>query len=88
MVGGISNDVGIVVAAGTGSIVFGRNHRGETKRVGGWGYILGDEGGAYQIAVAGMRTELPSCMTSIGAFRRLSVLSLMQILERFQREPH
>ena len=58
LVGGISNDVGIVVAAGTGSIVFGRNHRGETKRVGGWGYILGDEGGAYQIAVAGMRAAL------------------------------
>ena len=58
LVGGIGNDVGIVVAAGTGSIVFGRNHRGETKRVGGWGYILGDEGGAYQIAVAGMRAAL------------------------------
>ena len=55
LVGGIGNDVGIVVAAGTGSIVFGRNHRGETKRVGGWGYILGDEGGAYKIAVAGLQ---------------------------------
>ncbi len=58
LVGGIGNDVGIVVAAGTGSIVFGRNHRGETKRVGGWGYILGDEGGAYKIAVAGMQAAL------------------------------
>ncbi|MGB3759476.1 MAG: BadF/BadG/BcrA/BcrD ATPase family protein [Rivularia sp. (in: cyanobacteria)] len=58
LVGGIGNDVGIVVSAGTGSIVFGRNHRGETKRVGGWGYILGDEGGAYKIAVAGMQTAL------------------------------
>ncbi len=42
--GGIGQPVGIVVAAGTGSIVFGRNHEGHTKRVGGWGYILGDEG--------------------------------------------
>ncbi|MGB3636326.1 MAG: BadF/BadG/BcrA/BcrD ATPase family protein [Rivularia sp. (in: cyanobacteria)] len=58
LVGGVGNDVGIVVAAGTGSIVFGRNHRGETKRVGGWGYILGDEGGAYKIAVAGMQAAL------------------------------
>ena len=58
LVGGIGNDVGIVVAAGTGSIVFGRNHRGETKRVGGWGYILGDEGGGYKIAVAGMQAAL------------------------------
>jgi N-acetylglucosamine kinase len=58
LVGGIGDDVGIVVAVGTGSIVFGRNHRGETKRVGGWGYILGDEGGAYKIAVAGMQAAL------------------------------
>ena len=58
LVGGIGKDVGIVVAAGTGSIVFGRNSRGETKRVGGWGHILGDEGSAYKIAVAGMQAAL------------------------------
>ncbi|MGD1910897.1 MAG: N-acetylglucosamine kinase [Rivularia sp. (in: cyanobacteria)] len=60
LVGGIGNDVGIVVAAGTGSIIFGRNHRGETKRVGGWGYLLGDEGSAYKIAITGMHMALLS----------------------------
>ncbi|MEH2069151.1 MAG: N-acetylglucosamine kinase [Nostoc sp.] len=60
LVGGIGDDVGIVVAVGTGSIVFGRNHQGSTKRVGGWGYILGDEGSAYKIAVAGMNAALKS----------------------------
>ena len=58
LVGGIGHDVGIAVAAGTGSIVYGRNQQGKTKRVGGWGYILGDEGGAYKIAVAGMQAAL------------------------------
>ncbi|MEH1769403.1 N-acetylglucosamine kinase [Nostoc sp.] len=58
--GGIGQPVGIVVAAGTGSIVFGRNHQGHTKRVGGWGYILGDEGSAYKIAIAGMNAALKS----------------------------
>ncbi|MBW4446325.1 MAG: ATPase [Spirirestis rafaelensis WJT71-NPBG6] len=58
LVGGIGGDVGVVVAAGTGSIVFGRNHQGKTKRVGGWGYILGDEGSAYKIAVTGMQAAL------------------------------
>ena len=58
LVGGIGDDVGVVVAAGTGSIVFGRNSQGNTKRVGGWGYILGDEGSAYKIAVAGMQAAL------------------------------
>ncbi len=58
LVGGIGDDVGIVAAAGTGSIVFGRNHQGITKRVGGWGYILGDEGSAYKIALAGVQAAL------------------------------
>lgn len=58
LVGGVGYPVGIVVAAGTGSIVFGQNENGETKRVGGWGYILGDEGSAYKIAVAGMQAAL------------------------------
>lgn len=58
LVGGIGHSVGIVAAAGTGSIVFGRNHQGVMKRVGGWGYILGDEGSAYKIAVAGMQAAL------------------------------
>jgi N-acetylglucosamine kinase-like BadF-type ATPase len=60
LVGGVGHGVGIVVAAGTGSIVFGRNYQGVTKRVGGWGYILGDEGSAYKIAVAGMQAALKS----------------------------
>lgn len=58
LVGGIGNDIGVVTAAGTGSIVFGRNHQGITKRVGGWGYILGDEGSAYKIALAGVQAAL------------------------------
>ncbi|BAT52064.1 ATPase, BadF/BadG/BcrA/BcrD type [Nostoc sp. NIES-3756] len=60
LVGGIGHSVGIVAAVGTGSIVFGRNQQGQTKRVGGWGYILGDEGSAYKIAVAGMQAALKS----------------------------
>ncbi|MFB2767929.1 N-acetylglucosamine kinase [Pelatocladus sp. BLCC-F211] len=60
LVGGIGKDVGIVVAAGTGSIVLGQNQQGDIKRVGGWGYLLGDEGSAYKIAVAGMQAALKS----------------------------
>jgi N-acetylglucosamine kinase len=56
--GGIGHDVGIVVAVGTGSVVFGRNQQGETKRVGGWGHVLGDDGSAYKIAIAGMQAAL------------------------------
>lgn len=58
LVGGVGHDVGVVAIAGTGSIVFGRNQQGCTRRVGGWGHILGDEGSAYHIAVSGMRAAL------------------------------
>jgi N-acetylglucosamine kinase len=58
LMGGVGDAVGIVVAAGTGSMVFGRNHQGYSHRVGGWGYILGDEGSAYKIAVCGLQAAL------------------------------
>jgi N-acetylglucosamine kinase-like BadF-type ATPase len=35
---------GAIVIAGTGSIAFGRNARGDTARAGGWGPAISDEG--------------------------------------------
>jgi N-acetylglucosamine kinase len=58
LVGGIGHPVGIAVIAGTGSIIFGQNRQGKTKRVGGWGYILGDEGSGYNIAIRGLQAAL------------------------------
>lgn len=49
LAGGTLGQPGVVVIAGTGSMAFGMNARGERKRAGGWGYILGDEGSAYDI---------------------------------------
>ena len=40
---------GVVVIAGTGSITYGENHRGQAARAGGWGWRLGDEGSGYTI---------------------------------------
>ncbi|HXZ78981.1 MAG TPA: BadF/BadG/BcrA/BcrD ATPase family protein [Terriglobales bacterium] len=48
---------GVVVIAGTGSIGYGRNSRGETARAGGWGFAISDEGSGHWIgrqAVAGV----------------------------------
>lgn len=58
LVGGLGHSVGVVAIAGTGSIVFGRNSTGCTKRVGGWGNLLGDAGGAYHLAISGLRSAL------------------------------
>ena len=58
LVGGIGHPSGIAVISGTGSIVFGQNRQGQTKRVGGWGYLLGDEGSGYDIAIRGLQAAL------------------------------
>jgi N-acetylglucosamine kinase-like BadF-type ATPase len=46
---GVGDAPGIVIIAGTGSIVYGRNARNEAARAGGWGHIIGDEGSGYWI---------------------------------------
>ena len=50
-----SENWGIALIAGTGSLAWGRNRAGDVARSGGWGYLIGDEGSAYAIALAGLR---------------------------------
>jgi N-acetylglucosamine kinase-like BadF-type ATPase len=40
---------GVVLIAGTGSIAYGINGKGETFRAGGWGHLVSDEGSGYYI---------------------------------------
>jgi N-acetylglucosamine kinase-like BadF-type ATPase len=49
LVAGARDDPGILINAGTGSIVYGRNAAGEAARAGGWGHMIGDEGSGYWI---------------------------------------
>jgi N-acetylglucosamine kinase-like BadF-type ATPase len=58
LAGATAGEPGIIVIAGTGSMAFGQNARGETARAGGWGYIFGDEGGAFDIARQALRAVL------------------------------
>uniref|UniRef100_A0ACD5GS13 N-acetylglucosamine kinase n=1 Tax=Desertifilum tharense IPPAS B-1220 TaxID=1781255 RepID=A0ACD5GS13_9CYAN len=58
LVGGLGSPVGIVAIAGTGSLIFGQNQLGETRRVWGWGARVGDPGSAYSIAVSGLKAVL------------------------------
>ena len=46
---------GVALVAGTGSIAFGRDSTGKIARAGGWGYLLGDEGGGYALTSAGLQ---------------------------------
>ena len=54
LLGALSGADGVVVIAGTGSVAYGVNG-GRSHRVGGWGYLLGDEGGAVWIALKALQ---------------------------------
>jgi N-acetylglucosamine kinase len=58
LAGATAEGQGIIVIAGTGSISFGRNAEGRSARAGGWGYVFGDEGGAFDIARQSLRAIL------------------------------
>jgi N-acetylglucosamine kinase-like BadF-type ATPase len=49
---------GVVIIAGTGSIVVAQNEDGQHQRVGGWGHILGDQGSAYWLAVESVKAAV------------------------------
>lgn len=40
---------GVIVIAGTGSVVYGTSENGRSYTLGGWGYLFGDEGSAFAI---------------------------------------
>ena len=54
LVAGAGDQPGVVVVAGTGSIAYGRDAAGRAARAGGWGYLLGDEGGGFWIGRAAL----------------------------------
>jgi N-acetylglucosamine kinase-like BadF-type ATPase len=55
---GSASGWGVALIAGTGAIGFGKSPEGRRGRAGGWGYLVGDEGSAYDIAREGLRAAL------------------------------
>src|SRR5262249_42000963 len=53
---GTPEGCGVALVAGTGSIAYGQAPDGRSARAGGWGYLFGDEGSAYALVLAGLRT--------------------------------
>lgn len=49
---------GIIVIAGTGSMVLGKSQSGQEVRAGGLGPLLGDEGSGYRLVLEGLRAVL------------------------------
>lgn len=49
---------GVIVVAGTGSVIFGQNRAGEHRMIGGWGIALGDEGSGNWIGREAVRAVM------------------------------
>ncbi|MDH3272189.1 MAG: hypothetical protein OEN56_12695 [Gemmatimonadota bacterium] len=78
---------GVMLVAGTGSIVWSRNPSGETHRVGGWGQQLGDEGSGYWIGLEGLRLvvraedgRLPETTLRAGILRHCGASSVSDLV--------
>ena len=52
---GSDEDWGVGLISGTGSLAFGKARDGRSARAGGWGFLFGDEGSGYAVALAGLR---------------------------------
>nr|MBA2286157.1 BadF/BadG/BcrA/BcrD type ATPase [Ktedonobacteraceae bacterium] len=54
----LEETVGVVLIAGTGSIALGRDARGTSRRAGGWGHVIGDEGSGYEMGRLGLQAAV------------------------------
>ncbi len=56
--GATHGDPGIVVIAGTGAVVYGRNEEGKADREDGLGFLLGDRGSGFNLGLRVLRYTL------------------------------
>jgi N-acetylglucosamine kinase-like BadF-type ATPase len=69
--GAFSGNAGIILIAGTGSIVFGKDDRDRTYRAGGWGRLMGDEGSGFAIGQEALKV-LAKSLAGIGEKTKLA----------------
>jgi N-acetylglucosamine kinase-like BadF-type ATPase len=73
---------GILILAGTGSIVLGRTARGRWARAGGLGPLLGDEGSAFWIGRAWLRASADAATQRRFAARPDAVAAIAAVAPR------
>lgn len=96
LVAGAGDEPGVVVVAGTGSIAYGRNAGGQAARAGGWGYLLGDEGGGFWIGRAALSAVVrqfdgrgPATMLTELVLRQLGLSSPTELIHAiYYRDVH
>ena len=55
LIGAHGKRYGILILSGTGSSACGINGAGESAHSGGWGYLIGDEGGGYWLGLQSLK---------------------------------
>lgn len=78
LVSGTLSETGIIVIAGTGSMIFARNEERKEARVGGYGPLVSDDGSGYRIGLDALRAVI-EVHDGIGKKTSLSKL----VLEHF-----
>jgi N-acetylglucosamine kinase-like BadF-type ATPase len=78
LVAGAGEQPGVVIVAGTGSIAYGVDGSRHACRAGGWGYLLGDEGGGFWIGTAALSAVVRQ-FDGRGPATRLTELVLAQM---------
>ncbi len=83
---------GLVCIAGTGSVAFGRNERGEFARAGGWGRFVSDEGSGHWIG----QRAVSQCLRALdmgrssnlitGLMEHWSIATREQLVQRSHQE--
>ena len=96
LVAGAGDEPGVVIVAGTGSIAYGRDGAGRAARAGGWGYLLGDEGGGFWIGRAALSAVVrqfdgrgPATLLTDLVLRHMQLASPTQLIhEIYYRDLH
>lgn len=68
------NPKGVYLYAGTGSIAVYKDSLGRIRTVGGWGYLLGDEGAGYWIGISALRAILAELENGRNDSRLISMI--------------
>lgn len=86
--GAVNERYGIILISGTGSVCFGVNPAGRSRRVGGWGHIIGDEGSGYYIGKEILSSVMrsfdcrePNTILTQKVFEYLGIMNHQQLIE-------
>lgn len=93
LAGAIPSMTGVIAIAGTGSIAFAMNASGASARAGGWGYLIGDPGSAYEIGRQALAAVAlahdgagPATLLSSALLRALDIHEAPEITQAVYRD--